>query len=57
MYMIYHNKVMVTTVDSDVVVIALHHFFSLDIEELWIDFGVGIHRRYLPIHEYAINLG
>ena len=51
-----HKKVMITTVDTDVVVIALYHFFSLEVEELWIEFGAGIHRRYIPIHQYARNL-
>ena len=48
-----YKKVMITTVDTDVVVIALHTFFSLDLEELWAEFGNGIHRRYIPIHQYA----
>jgi len=32
-------------VDTDVVIIALYHFFSLNIEELWIEFGTGKYRR------------
>ena len=39
------KKIMIITVDIDVVVIALYHFFSLDVDELWIEFGVGKVRR------------
>ena len=48
-----YKKISIVTVDTDVVVISLYHFFSLDLDELWIDFGVGKNRKYLPIHEYA----
>ena len=37
--------------------IAIHLFGKLGIEELWIKFGTGKHRRWLSIHEYAANLG
>ena len=35
------KKISIITVDTDVVVILLYHFFSLDLDELWIEFGVG----------------
>jgi len=49
---------MIRTVDSDVVIIALDAFNRLghDIEQLWIDFGVGKSRRYLPVHTMATNI-
>ena len=47
------KKLLIVTVDTDVVVLALHHFFSLDLQELWIEIGVGKNRRWLPIHLYA----
>ena len=47
------RKISIVTVDTDVVVIALYHFFSLNVEELWIEIGVGQYRRWLPIHLYA----
>jgi len=40
-----YQKMMIVTVDTDVVIIALYHFFSLNIEELWIEFGTGKYRR------------
>ena len=43
--------------DTDVVVIALFHFYDLDLEELRIEIGVGQHKRWLPIHIYANRLG
>jgi hypothetical protein len=48
-----YQKVSIVTVDTDVVVISLYHFFSLNLEELWIEFGVEKYRKYLPIHSYA----
>ena len=39
------------------VIIALSVFNKLQIQELWIEFGTGIHNRWLSIHEYAANLG
>ena len=45
------------TIDSDVVIIALFVFFKLqrekEIDELWIEFGVGKFKRWIPIHRYA----
>ena len=37
------------TVDTDVMVIAISLYSHLDLEELWIEFGNGIHLRWLPI--------
>ena len=37
--------------------IAIHLFGKFGIEDLWIEFGTGKHRRCLSIHEYAANLG
>ena len=51
------KKISIVTVDTDVVVIALQHFFSLNIEELWIQFGVGKSRRFIPVNKYAKMMG
>ena len=51
------DKVMIQTVDTDVVMLAIYSFNELQLSELWIEFGTGIHKRWLPIHEYASNLG
>ena len=44
------KKVSIITVDMGIVVIALRHFYTLNLEELWIKFGVDKYRRYIPIH-------
>ena len=35
------RKISILTVDTDVVVISLYHFFALGLRELWIEFAVG----------------
>ena len=47
-----YTKFLIVTVDTDVIVIALYHFFSIGAEELWIEFGVGINKRYIILHGY-----
>ena len=47
------KKISIITVDTDVVVIAIQHFSALDLEELWVEFGVGKSRKYIPIHDCA----
>ena len=48
------------TVDSDVVVIGCV-FFTLrrqkELQELWIEFGVGRDKKWIPIHSYAEVFG
>ena len=52
-----HTKVTIKTVDSDVVVIALSWYRHIsNIKELWIEFGTGKHRRYIPIHKLSEHL-
>ena len=51
------KKVTIVTVDTDVVIIALYHYFDINLEELWIEIGVGKNKRWLLIHQYAKNLG
>ena len=50
------SKVMIRTVDTDVVVIAIACFSRLAVEELWVWFGTGSHVRYVPVHELAVSL-
>ena len=51
-----YKKIFIITVATDVVVISLYHFFPLDLEELWIEFGTGRNNRYFPIHQFAKSL-
>ena len=51
------KKLLIVTVDCDIVVIALNAYWDLDINELWVEFGKGKDRRWLPIHLYAEHFG
>ena len=50
-------KVMIRTVDSDVLVLAIAAVQQLKIDELWVAFASGKSFRYLPAHEMAGALG
>ena len=52
-----HSNVMVRTVDTDVVIIAIAHFLDSGLQELWIAFGTGKNFRYVPIQEIVATLG
>ena len=51
------SKIMIRTVDTDVVVLAIANATQINVDELWIAFGVGKHYRYIPIHVSANELG
>ena len=40
------KRVLIKTVDTDVVVIALAHFLDLEIDEIWVEFGAGKKKRH-----------
>ena len=48
-----YRRIAIRTVDTDIVVLAIAHFQSLDIDELWICYGVGKHFRYIAAHTIA----
>ena len=50
------KKVLIRKVDADVVVLAIPYAKQLELQELWIAFGVGNHFRYLPIHKNTTSL-
>ena len=54
-----HRRIVVRTMDSDVVVLAVSAFIALEnqITELWVAFGTSRHFRYIPIHIIATQLG
>ena len=52
-----HRRIMLRTVDSDVVVLAVSTVVSMENTELWIAFGTVKHLRYIPAHEIATSLG
>lgn len=52
-----HRTLLVRTVDTDVVVIAIALVGRMNVDELWIAFGSGKSFRYLAVHEIANSLG
>ena len=52
-----YGKVMIRTVDSDVLVLAIAAVNEAHIDELWVAFATGKSFRYLPAHEIALSLG
>ena len=52
-----HTKAYLRTVDTDVVVLAIHHFHELNLSELWIGLGSGKTFREIPIHHISQQLG
>ena len=55
-----HQKAFLRTVDSDVVVMCIHHFPNLKnsgMGELWIGFGKGKSYKDIPIHSVTALLG
>ena len=53
-----HRNIMIRTVDTDVLVIAISMFMDLtDIDSLWIAFGIGKHFRYIAAHVIVARLG
>lgn len=52
------RKIMLRTVDTDVVVLAIAQVHKLpQLEELWVHIGTGTHHQYLCCHEIATALG
>ena len=51
------KKILIRTVDTDIVVIAIAMFLHLQLEKLWIAFGTGKHFCYIPVHYIANTLG
>ena len=54
-----HQRVVIRTVDTDVLVFAISTFDKLQsfVEELWLDFGAGKNRKSYPVHDIYEELG
>ena len=52
-----NKEISIRTVDTDIVVIAVSLFQELNIDKLWIEFGTGRRKRWLPVYSYATKLG
>lgn len=51
------KNILISTVDSDVIILCIHFFERLELNELWVKFGVGKNVKYIAIHEIADSLG
>ncbi len=53
-----HRNVLIRTVDTDIVVLAISFFDKMQTAKtLYVAFGTSKHFRYIPIHEIADSLG
>ena len=52
-----NKRLLIRTVDTDVVVIAISVFRRLCTSEIWIAFGSGKAFRYIEVHKIAAVLG
>ena len=48
-----HQRVLICTVDTDVLLLAIFTFDNLQsfVEELWLDFGAGKNIKFYPVHD------
>jgi len=51
------NTVVIRTVDTDVMIIAISMFQHLGLSELWIAFGTGKNFHYVPIRDIVKEMG
>ncbi|MES9879581.1 MAG: hypothetical protein ABW185_01720 [Sedimenticola sp.] len=47
------QRILLSTVDTDVVVLAIAAADTIGVEQLWVAFGTAQHHRYIPVHEIA----
>ena len=54
-----HRKMVIRTVDTDVLVLAVSVYEQLqeEMEELWVDFGARKNRKFFPIHKTLEHIG
>ena len=51
------SRVLIRTVDTDVVALAVTAVVQTDVKELWVAFGTGKKFRYISAHDIAAALG
>ena len=52
-----YRRIMLRTVDTDVLVLAVSTVVCLKDTEIWVAFGTGKHLRYIPAHDIDIHFG
>jgi len=50
------KRVLIRSVDTDVVVLAVAKFKEAEAEEIWIAFGTGANFRCIAVHDIAVSL-
>ena len=53
----YFRKILLRTVNTNVVVLAVAAAVKLDMQELWVAFGTAKKFRYIPVHDISQSLG
>ena len=48
-------KILIRTIDTDIVILAIAYFFSIQAKEVWIAFGTGKKFRYIPIQKLQLG--
>lgn len=51
-----HQRIKIRSNDTDVVVLAVSSFHTIQAERLWVSYGTGKTLKYLPIHDIAPSL-
>ena len=51
------KRVIIRTVETDVVVVAVSLFHKIGAEKLWFEFSTGKHTRYISVHGIVHALG
>ena len=52
-----YRRIILLTLDTDILVLAVSTVVSLEDTEIWVAFGTGKHLRYIPAHGIAKELG
>ena len=52
----YHKLLMIKATDTDVLVIAIHVFVRIELEQMCLAFGQGENLRRIPVHDLAAKL-
>ncbi len=52
-----YSVILIRSVDTDVVALAVDVIDKIEASELWVLFGTGKNKRMLPIHEISRKIG
>ena len=52
-----HTSILLRSVDTDVIIVAVALFHELNVDHLWVAHGSGRHFKYIPIHQIANAMG